>query len=197
MVLSDFRNMKKYLLGFLLMAVFAFGQNKKVTATVIEWKGYKVLNTNALSHDGFVKLKAGNVVLNNGQIISGNFIMDMTSLTAEDMKNNPKMKLYLENHLKSDDFFDTEKYPTSFFKITSVKPSSVKGYNSLVMGSLTIKNTTKNISFPANIEINNGSVNFTSAKFSFNRKDFGLNYNVFEDMVIKNEVEMKVSFSAK
>lgn len=179
------------------MTACVFGQNKKVTSSRVEWKAYKVLNTNALSHDGTVKLKAGNVVLKNGQVISGNFLLDMNSITADDMKSDKKMKLYLENHLKSDDFFYTEKYPTAFFKLNFIKPSSSKGYNSVVTGNLTIKNITKKISFPANIVVNNNSVAFNSAKFTFNRKDFGLNYNVFEDMVIKNDVEIKVTFTAK
>ncbi len=187
--------MKNFLLIFLLFSSFVFAQNKKVNTSTIGWKAYKALNAESLSHYGTVKLKAGNVVMKNGNITSGNFIIDMKSISADD--ETGKRKMYLENHLKDEDFFDVDKYPTVFFKIIAVKPNTDKNYNSLVTGNLTIKKITKKISFPANITSDNDGVKFQSKMFTFNRKDFGLNYNVFEDMIIKNDVEMTVNFTAK
>lgn len=191
--------MKKRLLLLLFFGlVLIQGQNKIVYSSEIKWKAYKVLKSNSLSHFGTLALKAGNIVLNTqNEMVSGNFIMDMDSLLADDMKGQDKMKLMLEKHLKSDDFFDVNNFPTVFFKITSVKKSNDRNFNSLVKGNLTIKNITKPIKFYANISQNGEVVNFVSNTFTFNRKDFGLQYNVFEDMVISNDVEMKVSFSAK
>ncbi len=191
--------MKKILLmSFLILfSATVFGQNLKVKQSEIQWKAYKALNSDAFSHYGTVQLKAGDVTVNKSrQITGGNFILDMKTIVADDMKGD-RQKIYLENHLKSDDFFDVDNYPTVFFKIVSVKNQPGKGTNSIVTGNLTIRKTTKTISFPANITWEGNTLKFVSGDFSFNRQDFGLTYNVFEDMIIRDEVEMHVKFSAK
>ena len=192
-------SLKKITLSLLFISGFTFAQNNKnVTDATVTWKAYKALNADAMSHFGTVKLKAGNIVTNvNNEIIGGNFIIDLNTILADDMKGNKKMKLMLENHLKSDDFFDVKKFPTAFFKLTSVKPSNDKKYNYIFVGNLSIRNISKPISFPVNV-INNGNKTIVnSGLFTFNRKDYDLNYNVFEDMILKNDVEMTVKFTAK
>lgn len=193
------RAIKQLSLSLLLISGLAFGQaNKKVNDATITWKAYKALNADALSHYGTVKLKAGNIVTNkNNEIINGNFIIDLTTILADDMKGNKKMKLMLENHLKSDDFFDVKKFPTAFFKLTSVKPNTDKKYNYIFSGNLTIRNISKPISFPVSVVNDGNKTKVNSALFTFNRKDYDLNYNVFEDMILKNDVEMTVNFTAK
>jgi polyisoprenoid-binding protein YceI len=190
---------KKITLSFVLLSGIAFGQiNKKINDATITWKAYKALNTDAMSHYGTVKLKAGNIITNaNNEIIGGNFIIDLNTILADDMKGNKKMKLMLENHLKSDDFFDVKKFPTAFFKLTTVKPSIDKKYNYTFGGNLTIRNVSKPISFPVNVTNDGNKTIINSALFTFNRKDYDLNYNVFEDMILKNDVEMTVKFIAK
>ena len=116
----------------------------------------------------------------------------MNTIDAEDMNENPKQKKFLENHLKSDDFFDVEKFPVTVFQIKSVKKLNDKNYNYQIGGILTIKGISKNISFPVKVAQNNSVFTLTSAQFTFNRKHFGLKYNIFEDMLISNDVEMKV-----
>ena len=193
------RAIKQLSLSLLLISGLAFGQaNKKVNDATITWKAYKALNADALSHYGTVKLKAGNIVTNkNNEIINGNFIIDLTTILADDMKGNKKMKLMLENHLKSDDFFDVKKFPTAFFKLTSVKPNNDKKFNYIFSGNLTIRNISKPISFPVSVVNDGNKTKVSSALFTFNRKDYDLNYNVFEDMILKNDVEMTVNFVAK
>ncbi|MBE2272639.1 MAG: YceI family protein, partial [Flavobacteriales bacterium] len=51
----------------------------------------------------------------------------------------------MENHLKSDDFFDVEKFPVTVFQIKSVKKINDKNYNYQIGGILTIKGISKNI----------------------------------------------------
>lgn len=207
LILELFRNKiikMKYILKFsflslLLVFLCSKGQaNKTISQSTISWKAYKALNADALSHFGTVQLKAGNIVTNsNNEIVGGNFIIDLSTIIADDMKGNKKMKLMLENHLKSDDFFDVKKFPTAFFKLTSVKPNNDKKYNYTFSGNLSIRNISKPISFPVSVTNNGNKTIVQSALFTFNRKDYGLNYNVFEDMILKNDVEMTVSFVAK
>ncbi|MCM4157973.1 YceI family protein [Gramella sp. AN32] len=51
-----------------------------------------------------------------------------------------------DNHLKSEDFFNSSKYPNIKFESTGFEKKSGKNY--VVKGKLTIKETTKNISVP-------------------------------------------------
>ena len=174
-----------------------FAQSKKITFSEIRWKAYKTLKSESMSHFGTVKLKSGNLISNGNELTGGSFIIDMNTIDAEDMNGNPKQKKFLENHLKSDDFFDTEKFPVTVFQIKSVKKISGKDYNYQIDGILNIKGISKTISFPAKVFENNKAISITSAQFTFNRKHFGLKYNIFEDMLISNDVEMNVKISAQ
>ncbi len=189
--------MKNWLMLLILVGSILSAQNKKVTSSEIFWKSYKSLKAESFAHFGTVILKAGDVTLNSkNEIIAGNFIMDMNTIVADDMKDD-KNKDMLERHLKSDDFFNVKKFPTVFFKILSVKKSSDSKNNSIVTGNLTIKGITKKISFPANILVNGNSVSVITPIFKFNRRDFDLKYETFEDMLIAKEVEMRIKFTAQ
>ena len=185
------------ILLLIFASTFVLGQNKKIISSEIRWKAYKTLKTESLSHYGTVKLLSGNLTFNGDQLAGGTFIMDMNSIDAEDMKGDPKLKKMLENHLKSDDFFDTARFPKAVFQIKTVKKLNSAADNYMISGSLTIKGITKTISFPAKMIQNNGFYIITSAQFSFNRKHFGLRYNIFEDMLISNDVEMNVVLKAQ
>ena len=188
--------MKKIIVFFVLFGTLVNAQNKKVIASEIYWKAYKTLKLDAFSHFGTIALKAGDITLNSkGEIAGGNFILDMNTIVADDMKGD-KNRDMLERHLKSDDFFDVKKFPTVFFKLLSVKKSATGNFNSTVTGNLTIKGITKKISFPANVVFNGKNVSVTSAMFTFNRRDFDLRYETFEDMAINKDVEMKIKITA-
>jgi polyisoprenoid-binding protein YceI len=190
--------MKKLaLILFGLFSLALFSQSKTIISSRILWKAYKTLRTESLSHFGTVNLKSGNLIFSGNDLAGGSFVMDMRSLDAADMDGDPKMKKMLENHLKSDDFFDTNKFPTASFQIKSIKKINNKGYNYQVSGPLTIRGIAKNISFPVKVSQANSIYTLTSAQFTFNRKNYGLKYNIFEDMLISNEVEMNVSIKAK
>ena len=84
-----------------------------------------------------------------------------------------------DNHLKSGDFFDAEKFPTLDFKSTSMEKD---GSDYLIKGDLTIKETTKQVKLIAEFggiatdPWGNTKAGFTlSAKI--NRSEFGLTWN--------------------
>jgi polyisoprenoid-binding protein YceI len=82
-----------------------------------------------------------------------------------------------DNHLRTADFFDVEKFPEMTFKSTSVRK---KGKNWLVTGDLTLRGVTKQITFPFQIvgwlENERGTRMGISAETSINRREFGVNY---------------------
>ena len=109
----------------------------------VTWKAYKVTG----SHTGTVTLNAGNLIFDDNKLTGGQFEVDMTSLIATDLEGEYKGKL--EGHLKSDDFFGVEKFPTSSLVFTEVTASGKNSYK--VTGDLTIKGITKSISLDVSI----------------------------------------------
>ena len=74
-----------------------------------------------------------------------------------------------DDHLRSADFFEVEKFPSASFVITKVAGNQVTG-------NLTVKGITKTISFPAEISVNGGKVS-AKANITIDRTDFGIKYN--------------------
>jgi polyisoprenoid-binding protein YceI len=103
------------------------------------------------------------------------FSADAASINTEDAKR--------DGHLKSPDFFDTEKYPTIYFKSTSMKPNG-KGKTSYDLeGDLTMHGVTRKVKFLAIGASQTVKDPYGNTKYGFkvtgmlNRKDYGLNWN--------------------
>lgn len=189
--------MKKLVLFALLGTGLVFGQSKKVEKANINWWGYKVAKTEASSHTGDIQLKTGELTLNRNRIIGGAFVLDMTTINTTDLTPETG-KTKLEDHLKNNDFFEVEKYPSAEFKITSIKAKKAANANSVITGNLTVKGITKAISFPAKVWVKNGMAYLTTEKITINRQDFGVVYkSSMKDVFIKDDIELKVVLSAK
>jgi polyisoprenoid-binding protein YceI len=96
--------------------------------------------------------------------------------------------------LKGGDFFSVSEFPSAQLEILKYD-----GIN--LTGDLTIKEITKEITFPATISVNNTEVR-GQANFTINRTDFGVVYgsgNFFDlakDQVISDEILFDVSIKA-
>ncbi len=156
----------------------------------IIWTGRKVTG----SHHGTIAVQSGSVVLNNNQLSGGEFIIDMNSLEDKDMEGDAENKGKLEGHLKSDDFFATDKYPTSKFVVTKVDQKADNKVD--ISGNLTMKDITKNITFTADIKQNTAEKFVASADFNINRKDWGVVYTGMQDDLIADEINFKVNLTA-
>ena len=170
------------------------------SATTVTWTGFKPTG----KHDGTFKVSEGSLLVNNNALTGGSFTIDINSLTNLDLAGDAKQKEGLEGHLKSPDFFDAQKYPTAKFVITSVESyvadssSKTKDANFLIKGNLTLKDSTKNIAFPAKVTVDAGSV-AAFADFNIDRTLWGMNYkgpNNPQDWVISKEVNIKLSIAA-
>ncbi len=172
------------------------------SSTTVTWTGAKPTGT----HAGTFKVAEGALVVNGNSLTGGGFTIDVNSLNNTDLAGDAENKGKLEGHLKSEDFFDVAKYPTAKFEITAVEPyvadSSVKtltaGATHIIKGNLTLKDSTKNISFPANVAITGTSATAT-ANFNIDRTQWGMNYkgpNNPQDWVINKEVNIKLALSA-
>ena len=121
------------------------GETKEIKTdkSTVTWKGYKVTG----SHYGSVSLKSGNLVFTEGKLTGGEFVMDMSTIVTDDLTGEYKGKL--EGHLKSDDFFGVEKFPTASLVFTKVKSTGKNSYE--VSGDLTVKGKTEPINFDLSI----------------------------------------------
>jgi polyisoprenoid-binding protein YceI len=102
----------------------------------------------------------------------------------------------LEDHLRSPDFFDVEKFPVARFVSTEIKPGSeVDGNNYTVTGNFEIRGVTKSVTFPAQIDVGTAAVT-AKTEFGINRKDFGIEYPGMPDNLIKDNVLIRVDLKA-
>ncbi len=111
-----------------------------INKTEIKWIGKKITG----EHNGFIKLKSGELKLKDGNIIGGSFTVDMNTITNVD-QTDPEYNKKLVNHLKSDDFFGVEKFPTAKLVITKAK--AFENYQTEVEGEITIKGITQPVTF--------------------------------------------------
>ena len=190
---------KTILLAALAFVVFSFTHvttyKVDTTASNIIWNAEKVTG----KHTGNVKIKNGVLQVDHGKLIGGSFEIDMTSITNIDLEGEWAAKLV--GHIKSDDFFGVDKYPTAKFVITRAIPQDTKG-NYKIIGNLTIKEKTDEITFKANVTEAGGSLT-AIGDIVVDRSKFDVKYgsgSFFDnlgDKTIYDEFGLKVSLVAK
>ena len=100
-----------------------------------------------------------------------------------------------DEHLRSEDFFDVQKYPTMTYKMKSYKKT---GEEYTALGDLTLRGVTKEIKLVGNLNgvtkdpWGNTRAGFT-AEGTLNRKDFGMDFSPTLDsggLLVGNEVKL-------
>lgn len=150
----------------LLSSQMIYAQKMMVNAekSNIEWLGKKIGG----QHEGNILLKSGSFELKEGKIVSGNFVVDMNSITNTDLEDK-SYNQKLVGHLKSDDFFGVDKFPLANFVLT--KASKFDNGKATISGKITIKGKTEKISFDV---FKKG--NQFSAKVNIDRAKFDIRY---------------------
>jgi polyisoprenoid-binding protein YceI len=155
------------------------------------------------NHPGTFRLTEGKITVTDGKVSAGSFTLSVTSLGLDEPAEMIQTKL--KGHLLSADFFDAEKFATVKFDITSVEPytgaadaSVVEGANFTVSGNLTLKDSTKNVSFPANIAVTETELK-AKANFNIDRTQWGMSYGndkALKDKFISPEVNIRLDIKA-
>lgn len=170
----------------------------------LQWIGTKPTG----KHTGRFRLQEGKLFVKDTTITGGNIVIEMNSLENIDLsKTDSALQRKFETELKGPLFFDVANFPTATFEITNVSdfaPSVgnevlMKDANYTVQGNLTIKNITKNISFPAHVRFEKGAIT-ASANFNIDRTLWGMNYRTdktLQDKLINSAVNIQISLSAK
>ena len=163
----------------------------------IEWKGYKIVKSDQTGHFGTINFESGDLTIYNGVLESGKFVADMNSLTSVDLKDDAAQLAKLESHLKSGDFFETEKYPTASYEITKVSKNATGDYNTLLDGNLTIKGITKPIQFNANVSIKDGAASIATEPKDISREGFNVKFQMpVANGVVKDDVNLQILIKA-
>lgn len=137
--------------------------------TVLTWNAKKVTG----EHSGVVPVAGGTIDLANGTVKGGNFSINLANLVVTDIKD-AGMNAKLVGHLKSDDFFSTEKHPNANFVLTGITAGKQAG-SYTVKGNLTIKGITKPIEFPAAIVVSGNTLK-ASADIVVDRTKYDIRY---------------------
>lgn len=107
-----------------------------------------------------------------------------------------------DGHLRSPDFFDVEKYPEIVFVSSTI--DEVEEGNFMVVGDLTIRDTTKQVAIPiALLGVSRDPMGNLRAGFEatrrLNRRDYGLEWNLPLDtggVLVSEKVTLEFEISA-
>jgi polyisoprenoid-binding protein YceI len=119
--------------------------------SIVEWIGRNINNR----HNGRIAVSGGEVVLAGGLPVSGHFVLDMNTITNLDLQDEGWRGM-LHRHLKSEDFFDVERYPTAVFELggaAAIAGATPGTPNVEIAGKLTVKGTTRPLCFPAMVAL--------------------------------------------
>jgi polyisoprenoid-binding protein YceI len=165
------------------------------TASTIDWTGSKPTG----DHTGIISLQNGSVQINGEVVEGGEFTIDMTSITVTDLEGESAMSLksHLEGTVegKETDFFNTPVFPTAKFVVTKLNGTTLEG-------NLTLKDVTKNVSFPVVISFDGDKMMLSSEEFTINRTDWGIVYgsssliDVVADKAISDDIKLKINLVA-
>jgi polyisoprenoid-binding protein YceI len=144
--------------------------------STLHWEGFKTYASG--KHDGLISITEGQLMTEGSEIIGGMFTIDMNSIALNDMQPENEYYGKLVGHLKSDDFFNAEMFPTSKFEISSVEASADEmGNTHLVSGNLTIRDISKNITFPAKVMMHDDMVHLSAPSFTIDRTQWNVMYD--------------------
>lgn len=138
----------------------------------------------------------GTLVIDNADITKSKVEVSIETASV-DTKDEKR-----DAHLRSPDFFDTEKYPTMTFVSTAVERKSDDELE--VTGNLTIAGTTKAVKLRVESAGTvkdpwGGTRAGFSAKTTINRKDFGLHWNAALEaggVLVGEKVEISLEIEA-
>ena len=149
-----------------------------------------VLNWSIDVHHGSILLKKGTIKMQGKKLIAACVTVQMDSVYDQDITYE-LMRKTLHNVLRSDVFFNTKKYPYSFFVLDEAKRLPDVRYR--VQGDLTITGVSNCVHFIIHINKKNNGLEITSDPFKVDRLRWGI--TSYSTHVAKSEKNFIVSDS--
>ncbi|RFS16438.1 YceI family protein [Emticicia sp. C21] len=148
-------------------------------------------------HEGTIQLTSGTLVTAaNGKAKGGKFVINMKSINSVN-PNTGEINKGVVEHLHSDDFFSTMRFPLSTFTITKIIPAT-KPSEYTITGNLTLKGISNVITFPA-IIIMEGTQLKAQAAVTIDRTLWGITYKSYsflsqmKDDLIPNNIKLTMN----
>lgn len=135
--------------------------------------GFKVKHNGLIDIPGYFRDFTGKIDYNAADV-SKSYVEFWAKATSIDTGVDAR-----DNHLRSRDFFEIEKFPDITFKSSKIEK---KGKAWMVTGDFTMKGVTKSITFPFNISGFLPAAEKSPARMgvvagtTLNRRDYGINY---------------------
>jgi len=154
----------------------------------VRWEGTMM---GMYSHFGNVKFTEGNIKMEEGKIVGGKFVVDMSTIVPTDenydaAKESTPAKLV--GHLASPDFFDVQNYSNASFEITGSEGNTVTG--NLTIRGITNPETVQNVVYNEETKTFKGSLTFDRTKY-----DVAFKHPV-QEMVLSNDVKLDIELVA-
>ncbi len=173
--------------------------NYNLNKGTLTWTGSKLAGS---AHTGTISVILGDLRANGDNILGGQFVVDMNSITNTDLEAG-KGKEKLEGHLKNADFFDVAAHPRATFLITgSTSATESADATHTVTGNLTIKGITKGVSIPVNVAVVENKLTVVSPAFVIDRTQWGIQYGsssiagLAKDKIINNDIALVLNLEA-
>ena len=162
--------------------------------SAFRWTGRNLFN----QHHGRIAFQSGQLEIADGNLSSGDVILDMTKITCTDIKDD-SVAAMLIGHLGADDFFSVHEFPTAEFRMESceaINEATPGDFNLLVKGWLVLRGKTQAVEFNAQIAYLDGKLGL-QGQFDVDRTRFGSVYGsgkIFEKLG-QHVVNDKISVS--
>lgn len=152
--------------------------------SAIRWRAAKVTR----AHEGGFRTFSGIASVGDSGDLKGLEInIDMPSIWSDTER--------LTRHLKNEDFFDVETYPSSTFRSARIMPTDSSGFTHLVTGNLTMHGQVRSITFPA-VVANSANAVHAVGDFIIDRRQWGVNYRGKADDLIEHDVRILFDVTA-
>jgi polyisoprenoid-binding protein YceI len=139
-----------------------------------------------MNADGRFSRFSGDVVVDPAALTSARISL---TIDAASLDTGIEMR---DNHLRSSDFFEVERFPTVTFQSVRVEAA---GRRATVVGRLTLHGVTREITVPIDVQISTTAL-VASGEFIVNRGEYAINYNSFVNP-IGNEIRVTFTFRAR
>lgn len=146
--------------------------NLESVSGFIHWEAAKVGG----EHNGLVKILDGRLAVKDDRVVDGMIRMAMTSINVLDIEDKEK-NLRLVNHLKSEDFFQVEKFPYAIFRVQESN-GSLTDDSIVLKGIMNIKGISNVEKVTLNVQKSDsgdGSIRLTGT-FKIDRSQYNVRY---------------------
>ena len=165
--------------------------------SIVRWAGQKPLIAGYIN-SGSIAVSSGSITVADEGAVTGSFEIDMQTLSVSGTPTKPGQETALEGHLRGERWFDVNTFTTAGFEIIeATEVTGVSGLTHDIRGTLTMKGETHEVSFPANVRVNENGALTAEASFEIDRTLWGITAGSgsFFDNLADNVVSDMVAIS--